>query len=210
MLKRFAYWVLNFPPVWITFQYFVGANQWKSQMYPSVFTTRGVLLDFGCSMGNNTGDFLDFDYTGVDLDATMIEAAKSRWASHANVRFECGDILAMPEKKGRFDHVLFASAGHHLTDAQMPPIIEALLGMLKPGGELHFFDPLNQPKDRFTTRLISRNDQGKFMRTVEQYDAMFAPYPVVERRIFPSPDGKLVKLQDMLYLRLRNDAVGGT
>lgn len=204
MLKRLAYRILNVPPVWIAFQYLVGANQWKSAMYPSVFTSRGRLLDFGCSMGNTTEHFLDFDYTGVDLDATMIEAARERWKAHPNVRFECGDILAMPEKRGRFDHVLFAAAGHHLPDAQMPPIIEALLGMLRPGGELHFFDPLSQPgKDRFTTRLILRNDQGKFMRTPAQYDAMFAPYPVVERRIFPSPDGKLVKLQDMLYLRLR-------
>jgi SAM-dependent methyltransferase len=176
-------------------------------MYPSVFATRGALLDFGCSMGNNTGDFLDFDYTGLDLDASKIEAARSRWAGRANVRFECGDILVMPERKARFDHVLFASVGHHLSDEQMPLVIEALLGTLRPGGELHFFDPLNQPgKDRFTTRLIMRNDQGKFMRTVQQYDAMFAPYPVVERRIFPSPDGKPVKLQDMLYLRLRKDA----
>lgn len=203
MLRKIAYAVLNIPPVWNTFQYFVGANQWKSEMYPSVFASRGKLLDFGCSMGNTTGDFLDFDYTGVDLDAEMIEAAKARWKAYPNVRFECGDILAMPEKEGQFDHVLFAAAGHHLADAQMPPIVEALLRMLKPGGELHFFDPLIQPKDRFTTRLIARNDQGRFMRTAEQYDAMFAPYPVVERRIFPSPDGRLVKLQDMLYLRLR-------
>lgn len=204
MLKRIAYWVLNLPPVWLAFQYAVGANPWKSAMYPSVFRSKGRLLDFGCSMGNNTADFLDFDYTGVDLDATMIEAARKRFAGHANVRFECGDILRMPEKAGQFDHVLFASAGHHLTDEQIPPILDALLGMLKPGGELHFFDPLIQPgKDRFTTRLIARNDQGKFMRTREQYEAMFAPYPVVEKKVFPSPDGKLVKLQDMLYLRLR-------
>lgn len=207
MVRALAYRVLNLPPVWLAFQYFVGANQWKSAMYPSVFGSRGSLLDFGCSMGNNTGDFLDFDYTGVDLDCTMIEAAKKRWAAHPNVRFECGDILAMPEKDGRFDHVLFASAGHHLSDAQMPPIIAALFDKLRPGGELHFFDPLIQPgRDRFTTRLIARNDQGKFMRTREQLEAFFAPYSLAERRVFPSPDGKLVKLQDMLYLRVRKPA----
>ena len=76
-MKRLALWFLNIPPVWITFQYFVGANQWKSRMYPSVFRSKGKLLDFGCSMGNNTGDFLDFNYWGLDLDSAMIEADAS-------------------------------------------------------------------------------------------------------------------------------------
>ena len=203
-MRKLAYWILNIPFVWIIFQHFVGANQWKSQMYPSVFLSQGKLLDFGCSMGNNTGDFLDFEYTGVDMDCAMIDAAKKRWAAHSNVHFECGDITTMPEKAGQFDHVLFACTGHHLTDEEMPRILDALMQSLKPGGEIHFFDPLKQPeKDGFTTRLIMNNDQGKNMRTREEYDRMFAPYPVVEKKLFPSPNYRPVKLQDMLYFRVR-------
>lgn len=201
-MRRLALWFLNIPPVWITFQYFVGANQWKSRMYPSVFRSKGKLLDFGCSMGNNTGDFLDFDYWGLDLDSTMIEAAKKRWAKRANVRFDCGDILEGYGKKNFFDHVLFACTGHHLTDEEIPKILDALLHALRPGGEIHFFDPIKQPdKDGFVTRLIMNNDQGKNMRTREEYDAMFAPYNVVEKKLFESPNN-LIKLQDMLYIRI--------
>jgi len=204
MLKKIAYWILNIPLVWITFQYFVGANQWKSGMYPSVFRSKGKVLDFGCSMGNNTGDFLDFEYLGVDMDCTMIEAAKKRWATRTNVRFECGDITTM-HHDGEFDHVLFACTGHHLTDEQIPNITVALLRMLKPGGEIHFFDPLRQPgKDTWITRKILENDQGKYMRTEQEYDRMFAPYQVTEKKIFESPDN-LIKLQDMLYVRIQKN-----
>ncbi len=205
MFKRLAYWVLNLPPVWITFQYFVGANQWKSAMYPSVFHSKGKLLDFGCSMGNNTGDFLDFEYLGVDMDSAMIEAAKKRWASHKNVRFECGDITTMKNIEGQFDHVLFACTGHHLTDEQIPSIMGSLLSALRPDGEIHFFDPLRQPgKDSWITRKIIENDQGKFMRTKEEYERMFTPYKVTEKKVFESPNN-FIKLQDMLYMRIKKN-----
>lgn len=202
MVRRLKTWVINIPWVWNTFQNLVGADQWKSRIYPSVLRTKGKLLDFGCSMGNTTASFLDFDYWGVDLDPDAIAAAKKRWHGHENVRFECVDILKGEYKKDFFDHVLFAGTGHHIEDADMPKIIDALLATLRPGGELHFIDVLRQPgKDRFITRLVMNNDQGKNMRTKEQYREMFAPYNVVEEKMFESPD-RLIKLQDMLYFRI--------
>jgi len=202
MLKRFAKWFINVPIVWNTFQNLVGANSWKNSIYPSVIKSAGALLDFGCSMGNNTEAFLQFKYHGVDIDRAAIEAAKKRWAGTPNVSFESLDILKQTYKNNYFDHVLFAGTGHHLTDEEIPHILNALLLTLRPGGQLHFFDVIRQPgKDNFVTRLIMNNDQGKNMRTEKQYDEIFAPYPVLERRIFPSPD-RVIKLQDMLYIRL--------
>lgn len=202
MMHRLKTWVINIPWVWNTFQNVVGADQWKHSIYPSVFHTKGKLLDFGCSMGNTTEAFLDFDYWGVDLDPAAIAAAQKKWRGRENIRFECVDILKGPYKSGFFDHVLFAGTGHHIEDADMPLIINALLATLRTGGELHFFDVLRQPgKDRFITRIIMNNDQGKNMRTREQYLAMFAPHHVVEEKMFESPH-RTVKLQDMLYLRV--------
>jgi SAM-dependent methyltransferase len=202
MLKKFIKKIINIPLVWNMGQNIVGANPWKNRLYPSVFHSRGTLLDFGCSMGNNTEAFLDFDYYGVDLDADAIFAATERWKGQSHVQFECRHILEGEYKSNFFDHVLFACAGHHISDEDMQPIIDALLTTLKSGGELHFFDVLRQPgKDQFTTRLIMNNDQGKHMRTKEQYEEIFRPYHVVEQQLFPSPD-RLIKLQDMFYVRL--------
>ncbi|MDO8522612.1 MAG: class I SAM-dependent methyltransferase [bacterium] len=202
MLHRFAKWFINIPIVWNTFQNVVGANSWKNRIYPSVFKSKGAMLDFGCSMGNNTEAFLQFKYHGVDIDRAAIEAAKKRWAGTPDVSFESLDILKHPYMHNYFDNVLFAGTGHHLTDEEIPHILDALLLTLHPGGELHFFDVLRQPgKDRFITRIIMNNDQGKNMRTREMYRAMFAPYNVVEEKVFESPD-RFIKLQDMLYFRV--------
>lgn len=202
MFKKIVTKIINIPFVWNTGQNIVGANPWKNRLYPSVFHTRGSLLDFGCSMGNNTEAFLDFEYHGVDLDPEAIKAAKERWKGRQNVRFTQLDILTDGYKKEYFDNVLFACAGHHISDEKMQPILDALLLNLKSGGELHFFDVIRQPgRDRFITRLIMNNDQGKHMRTKEHYEQIFQPYRVVEQKLFASPD-RLIKLQDMLYIRL--------
>lgn len=204
-MKQLLLKIANIPFVWNTAQNIVGANPWKNRVYPSVFETKGKLLDFGCSIGNNTGVFLDFDeYHGVDLDPLAIAGAKERWKEYPQVQFHALDILENGYKQAYFDHVLFACAGHHIPDALMRPILDALFLNLRPGGTLHFFDVLRQPeKDRYITRLILKNDQGKFMRTRGEYDTLFAPYQhlISEDRMFPSPD-RLIKLQDMRYLRL--------
>lgn len=202
MLKKIATKIINIPFVWNAGQNIVGANPWKNRLYPSVFRSKGTLLDFGCSMGNNTEVFLDFAYHGVDLDPEAIKAAEVRWKGQPNVRFEQRNILTEGYKKDYFDHILFACAGHHIPDEEMVPILDALLVNLKPGGELHFFDVLRQPgKDQFITRLIMNNDQGKHMRTKEGYEEIFRPYHIAEQKLFPSPD-RAIKLQDMLYIRL--------
>jgi len=204
VLNQFVKKVVNVPFVWNALQNVVGANPWKNAIYPSVFDSKGTLLDFGCSIGNGTGSFLDFQYCGVDVDAQAIAAARIRWRNHPNIRFECVDILRQPFGRDSFDHVLFACTAHHLADEYIAPTLDALLACLKPGGRLHFFDVIRQPgKDRFITRLIMHNDQGKHMRTKVDYESIFGAYRdcVAEQRLFRSPD-RWIKLQDMLYVQL--------
>lgn len=87
--------ILNIPIVWNLAQNILGANQYKHSFYRLVFDgeKKGRLLDFGCSIGNTTGDFLDFDYYGIDNDSVAIEGAKKRWAGQKNVAFLTLDIL---------------------------------------------------------------------------------------------------------------------
>ena len=196
--------LINVPFVWNTAQNILGANPWKVKIYPSVFKKKGTVLDLGCNIGNTTGAFLDFDYYGVDLDPDVIETAQERWRAYPNVQFHCLDILKVEFKQDFFDHVLFACTGHHLTDDEISRIISVLLSNLKTGGELNFFDVVRQPgKDRFFTRLFENHDQGKFMRTREEYEKLFDPkkVQVAEIKLFPSPD-RIIKLQDMLYIRV--------
>lgn len=195
--------VANIPAVWNIAQNIVGANQWKAWMYPSVFKQKGgTILDFGCSSGNTTAMFLDFDYVGVDLDPQTIKAAQGKFKQYPNVKFFNLDIIKEGFKKDFFDHVLFAGTAHHLTDDELRKIIDILIDNLKPGGQLHFFDPISKPgEDSWTTRLIIRSDQGKHVRTEDVYKSFFSPekYRTTTWRVFPSPD-RFIKLPDFIYI----------
>ena len=204
MLRKILIKIANIPIVWNILQNVVGANQWKLVVYPSVFENQnGKLLDFGCSIGNTTPAFFNFDYIGLDVDSEAILAAQKRYAQHTNVKFYALDITKtkLPEKD--FDHILFATAGHHIPDTEITLIIDILLTYLKPTGHLHFFDIFRQPGvDGFTTRLLTRFDQGKFIRTLEQNENIISSkkYHITKKKIFYSPDNWLIKQQDMLYL----------
>ena len=198
---------LNIPFVWNTLQNVVGANQWKLAMYPSVFTERhGKILDFGCSIGNTTAVFADFHYLGVDIDPIAIMAAKRRYAQYPNIKFHCADILKDKLPEQDYDYILFAASGHHIPDSNIRQTLDALLSYLKPGGTLRFFDIIRQPgKDGFTTRLLTRFDQGKFIRTQAEYEKLFSSYAVIDKKIFESPSNWLIKQQDFVYYAIKKD-----
>lgn len=200
--------IAGIPVLWNIYQDLLGANQWKLRIYPSVFKKPGVILDFGCSSGNITSAFLDFEYYGVDVDCQAIANAKKKFSDHENVHFFCKDILTEDFKRDFFDYVLFAGTGHHIPEKEIVLIIDKLMGTLKPEGELHFFDIIRQPgKDKLITRFFTMIDQGKYVRTIKQYEKIFdrKKYNVVEVSIFESPD-KFLKLQDFLYLKIAAEA----
>ena len=197
--------ILNIPGVWNFAQNTIGAKSWKDEMYPSVFEKKGgTLLDFGCSSGNETHMFLDFDYYGVDINPQSITAAQEKYKAYPNVHFFTRDIIKEGFKKDFFDHVLFAGTAHHLNDDELKTITEILIDNLKPGGQMHFFDPIADPtKDSWMTNFIINADQGKFVRTEEAYKGIFknGKFNVAEWKNFPSPD-RFIKFPDFLYIRI--------
>ncbi len=194
--------VANIPYFWNIAQNVIGARAWKDCMYPSVFEKKeGTFLDFGCSSGNETGMFLDFDYYGVDIDETAIAAAKEKFSAYPRVQFFATDIIAHGFKKDFFDHVLFAGTAHHLTNQDFENILEILIENLKQGGRLHFFEPISQEgKDSAMTKFIIKSDQGKHTRTEQTYKDIFARknYHITDWKIFQSPD-RFIKFPDFLY-----------
>lgn len=194
--------IINIPFVLNFVHNFLGANQYKVALYTSVFEGKsGTLLDFGCSYGNTTPGFLNFEYYGVDIDGEAITAAKQKFKNYPHVHFACVDVLRQEYKRNFFDHALFASTSHHLSDEEFKSILDKLLVALKPGGALHFFDIIHRPDDRWTTKLLTKFDQGKHIRTREQTEKVFKNYPVTEMRIFPSPN-KFIKLWHFLYIKI--------
>lgn len=79
--------------------------------------------------------------TGVDISEAMVERATSR-AAEANlaerVRFEVGDVGALPFADGEFDGVASTLSLHHWPDASRG--LAEIYRVLKPGGEARIYD----------------------------------------------------------------------
>jgi len=156
------------PFLWDIFEFIFGADKQKQILYRSKINKRCKIMDFGCASGNTTKAFLDFDYTGIDLDKDSILFAKQKWSGFKNIKFKCLDILSN-HNMGKFDLILFAGTGHHLNDPQLKNIFYALSKNLKPKGEILYFDTIKPSKnDNIITKWLCDIDRGKNIRTIEQ------------------------------------------
>ncbi len=192
------------PWLWDFVQLVLGAPDFKRKLYRSKLHPPGKLLDFGCASGHLADAFLDFDYCGVDIDPTTIEAAKKRFALHPNMRFVAADIRTRPFPENFFDEILLAATVHHLTDALLTDILKELARCLKPGGTLHVFDPVYQSKDGWSEKFMRRIDQGKHTRTVDEIIALVKPLSLFEIGVptFHPPYGALLQDCDFMHLPL--------
>jgi SAM-dependent methyltransferase len=79
--------------------------------------------------------------TGVDISAAMVERAARRAAGAGlseRVRFEVGDVAALPLSDGEFDGVVSTLSLHHWSDPAGG--LAEIHRVLKPGGEARIYD----------------------------------------------------------------------
>jgi ubiquinone/menaquinone biosynthesis C-methylase UbiE len=79
--------------------------------------------------------------TGVDISDAMVERAARRAAGAGitgRVRFEVGDVAALPLSDGEFDGVVSTLSLHHWSDPASG--LAEIHRVLKPGGEARIYD----------------------------------------------------------------------
>ena len=79
--------------------------------------------------------------TGADISAAMVERAARRAAGAGlseRVRFEVGDVAALPLSDGEFDGVVSTLSLHHWSDPASG--LAEIHRVLKPGGEARIYD----------------------------------------------------------------------
>lgn len=105
----------------------------------------GAILDVGAGPGRLAARIAQLapgvTVTGLDLSPEMVDLARRRAASAGvvgRVRFEVGDVAAMPFRDGQFDLVVSSFSMHHWED--VPGGLAEIHRVLKPGGEARIYD----------------------------------------------------------------------
>jgi tRNA (cmo5U34)-methyltransferase len=119
------------------------------------------LLDIGTGDGRLLGLLLidrpDAQGVALDFSATMLEAARSRFAGDDRVRLIDHDIENPLPDLGSFDAVVSSFAIHHCSDGRKRTLYREVFDRLEPGGIFcnleHVASPTVELHDRFLRAL---------------------------------------------------------
>lgn len=107
--------------------------------------SHGTLLEVGSGPGRLAARLAQqaphLAVTGVDISEAMVERASRRAAEAGlaeRVRFEVGDVGALPFADGQFDGVVSTLSLHHWPDASQG--LAEIHRVLKPGSEARIYD----------------------------------------------------------------------
>ena len=132
-------------------------------------------LDLGCGVGATLLHLPeDVHYTGVDISAAYIKAARARFGERGT--FICSDIAGLSLPSGHFDHAIAFGVLHHLDTATAQSLLQVARAALRPGKCLVTIDPCYTPDQSGAVRFIISKDRGGFVRDVAGYRQLFDPY----------------------------------
>ncbi len=168
--------ILRAPWVYSAFRQSIGTDRsWQVYLQEYVKPVAGEkVLDLGCGPADILLYLPEVDYTGIDISAEYIEAAKEKFG--AKRRFLCADAssFSLNGEQGRYDLVLATGVIHHLNDEEAGRLIQFARRALRPGGRLVTFDGCFVPNQSKIARWVLSNDRGKFVRGRAEYERLAA------------------------------------
>ncbi len=142
------------------------------------------VLDVGCGPGILFPYLPEVDYTGIDLNAKHIEAARARYG--AKGRFLAGNAAGNLElEEDSFDLIIVSALLHHLNDDEARSLMSQLVRLVPHGGRIATLDQVWLPEQHVVARVLNRLDSGQNVRTPEGYQSLVDGLPVdVECKVF--------------------------
>lgn len=163
--------ILGFPSAYRLFIGMVGgAGTRKRYLAEYVKPKAGdKVLDLGCGPADILEHLPKVNYTGLDISAEYISAAKARFGSRG--RFLCADVgvVTLEEERGSFDLVMANGVVHHLDDEQAAKLFKLANLAMKPAGRVVTRDGCYVVGQSPVTRWLLAHDRGKFVRTQTEY-----------------------------------------
>lgn len=172
--------ILAVPQVYQAFQKsggFFGARLKTMQRYLSI-AENARIVDVGCGPGY-LREYLpnSCQYTGFDTDERYI--ARARAAQRPQDQYHCRIFdEAAAADVAPVDIIMMNGLLHHLTDDEARHLLIASVSALSDGGRIFTLDGCYRPGQSLFRRKILDWDRGKYVRTAEQYMALFPPAEV--------------------------------
>lgn len=175
------------PGVYGLLQRIVHDDHWRSfGLFTRTLDLRPgeTVVEIGCGIGSLARHFAEqgFDYWGIDRDADRIELARKRTPGGRYMAWNAMDLenAGLPPFRRAFIHGVL----HHLNDAECRDLIHYILGM-RPDMTLSIIEPF-RPNPWWINplgTLFARLDEGLYIRTLEEWRALFRPNAVVFEQI---------------------------
>ncbi len=129
---------------------------------------RRAVLDVGCG----TGDALQYltdvhDYYGIDTDPVAIDAAKARYGSRPNVRFECKTLGPSDVAQFAPTGVVLSGVLHHLTNDEAVDVL-CLASSSNRLVRVVTSDIVFEPGKLFNN-VLAMMDRGRYCRHPDAY-----------------------------------------
>lgn len=134
-----------------------------------------TILDVGCGYGDLARYVAPARYVGIDNNARYIEHAQRH--SPDNGTFILGDLGTLSDHGlGHFDCAVAIGVLHHLDDEVVTRMMKTVSELVEPSGRFICAEPVWDPAQRTTARVLAALDRGRFVRDADGYRRMIEPW----------------------------------
>lgn len=133
------------------------------------------ILDVGCGYGDLARHLPGVTYVGVDVNERYIEFA--RGSNTEGAEYVVGDVTELSEGEyGKFDCAVLIGVLHHLSDSDATSTLRGISKMLTPSGRFVAAEPVWDPSQRTTARVLAALDRGRHVREQARYEQLVSPF----------------------------------
>jgi SAM-dependent methyltransferase len=180
------YKLVTYPIVYKTMALVLGSDRAYERYLREILQVQpGMkMLDVGCGPATILSHLPSVDYTGIDLNESHVESARSQYPGKG--RFLVGNAgVDLRLEKGEFDLINVSALLHHLSDEECRSLFSGLKQLMKPNGRIVTLDNVWLPRQRALVRFVNSMDSGLNIRTPEQYLSLLDGHSFeVETRTF--------------------------